>query len=141
MIERRSTVHRGADALLGPDHPLPRTARTLALVRRQLHVCAAFLLALTVAFRSHPERGAWLIGSAVAVSLTLAGLVAWLADECRTRARDVIIDHGDRIAVPEVAAECARLTRIEHRRRLAARLASALDAAERWGQIPPASPR
>lgn len=139
MIEHRRTVERPADVLLGPDHPLTRVARTLASVRRQLWVCTAFLLALAVAFRSNPARGAWLIGSAAVVALALAGLVTWLKDECRRRARDVIIQHGASLAVPEVEAEAGRLAGIEHRRRLAVRLETALDAAERWWQISPAS--
>jgi hypothetical protein len=138
MIERRRAIDRPADALLGPDHPLPRAARTLAAVRRQLLVCTTFVLALAIAFRSDPARGAWLITSAAAVALVLAGLVVWLRDECRRRAREVIIHHGAGLAVPEVEAEAGRLARIEHRRRVAARLESALDSAERWWQISPA---
>ena len=139
MIERHRPVDRPADDLLGEDHPLLRAARMLAAVRRQTWVCAAFLLALAVAFRSHPARGAWLIGSAGVVALVLSGLALWLRDECRRRARDVIIDYGTGIAVPEVEAEADRLAGVEHRRRLAARLASAVDAAERWAEISPAS--
>jgi hypothetical protein len=139
MLEHRRAIDRPADVLLGPDHPLPRAARTLASVRRQLRVCTAFLLALALAFRSEPARGAWLIGSAAAVALTLAGLVAWLKDECRRRARDVIIQHGAGLAVPEVEAEAGRLAEIKHRRRLATQLEAALEAAERWWQISPAS--
>jgi hypothetical protein len=139
MLDHNRTVDPPVDDLLGPDHPLVRATRTLASVRRQIQVCVSFLLALAVAFRSDPARGAWLVGSAGAVALALWGLALLLRDECRRRARDVIIDHGTAIAVPEVEEEAARLVGVEHRRRLAAQLASAIDAAERWGEISPAS--
>jgi hypothetical protein len=137
MIERHRTLT--PDAVLGPDHPLVQVGRTIAAVRRQAVVCTAFLVGIALATWPHPGRGAWLMGSAAIVNLGLLGLIAALHDERRRRARDVIIRHGPVPSVPEVAAAARRLSTIEHRRQLARRLSDALDSAERWTTISPAS--
>jgi hypothetical protein len=75
------------------------------------------------------------LSAALVVEFALAIALRFAREARAERAWDVIIAGGEDVQVAEVAHERARLSDPRRREHLAATLAQALDAAERWHQI------
>ena len=123
--------------VLGPDHPVARSARFHAALAHQL-VASVGLVALCLFDLAGDvgERPATVaLASAVAVlELCLAAGYLMARSRLREQAADLIAD-GGRGTVAEVEAERRRLDSPRHRARLACELATARHAAEHWHEI------
>jgi hypothetical protein len=122
--------------VLGPDHPVARSARFRAALAHQLVASVALVALSLFDLADVGERPATVaLASAVAVlELCLAAGYLMARTRLREQAADLIAD-GGRGAVPEVEAERRRLDSPRHRARLARELATARHAAEHWHEI------
>jgi hypothetical protein len=133
---RRQERFRPARDVLGPEHPLARAANLVQMFERQAGVVLAVILLSAVATGVGMRHALIVLSAALAVGFILAGALGLARQTRSERAWQVIMSGGAGLRVAEVARECERLSDAKRRADLAARLERALDAAERWYQIP-----
>ncbi len=122
--------------VLGAEHPLARAADLVQTFERQAGVVLAVILLSAGATAVGMPVALTVLSAALAVELLLAVALGLARQTRAERAWDVIVAGGAGLGVAEVACERERLSGAGRRAELAATLGRALDAAERWHQIP-----
>ncbi len=111
-----------ARAALGDDHPLARALEREDILRRDLLVAGALIVAASGGLLVGVDAAVWLLGAAGLTAIALACAAAAVRQQRRENALHLILEGRERLPVSAVAAERRRLTDPGHRKMLASTL-------------------